>query len=105
MCRHIHRVLILHSGYGIRFDAHGSFSLSDGKGFGKNVIFGAGVSLLVNVDNRKKDILILGKVPMQGLDDTTLTAKKEYAINFSEQHRKFCLSLHYNGANSFCFWC
>ena len=44
-------------------------------------------------------ILILGKVPMQGLDDTTLTAEKEYYINFTEQHKKFCLGLCYNGVN------
>ena len=53
--------------------------------------------------NRKKDILILGKGPTQELDDTTLTAKKEYAINFGEEHRKFCLSLYYNGVNSYIF--
>ena len=38
----------------------------------------------------KKNILILCKGPMQGLDDTTLTAGKEYAINFSELQMKFC---------------
>ena len=47
----------------------------------------------------KKYILILGKVPAQGLDDTTFTAEKEYVINCSEKRNKFCLSLHYNGAN------
>ena len=29
----------------------------------------------VHVDNKKKDILILGEGPAQGLDDTTLTAE------------------------------
>ena len=46
---------------------------------------------------KKKVILILGKGPTQGLDDTMLTPEKEYTINFSEQKTKFCLSLHYNG--------
>lgn len=41
----------------------------------------------------KKDILILAKFLMLGLDDTTLTAKAEYSINFSQQ-QKICLSLH-----------
>ena len=37
---------------------------------GKNVIiFGADMSSSVHTDNKKKDILILGKVPTQGLDD------------------------------------
>ena len=43
---------------------------------------------------QKKNILILGKVSTQGLDDTTLAEEKEYAINFSKQHKNFCLSLH-----------
>ena len=43
------------SAYGIGFDARGSFSLSDGKGFGKNVtIIGADMSLSAHIDNRKK---------------------------------------------------
>ena len=44
-------------------------------------------------DNRKKNILIHGKGPMQGLCDTILTAEVEYSINFSKQQNKFCLSL------------
>ena len=50
----------------------------------------------------KKDILVLGKGPTQGLEDT-LTAEKMYSINFTEKNKKFCLSLHYNGANSYLF--
>ena len=55
------------------------------------------------IDNKKKYVLILGKVPTQRLDDTTLTAEAQYSINFSRLNRKFCLSLHYNGSNSFLF--
>ena len=54
----------------------------------------------VHFDNKKKEILILAEVPTQGLDGTTLTAEKLYSINFTENNKKFCLSLHYNGANS-----
>ena len=50
----------------------------------------------------KKDILILGKGPTQGLEHT-LTAEKLYSINFTKENTKFCLSLHYNGANSYLF--
>ena len=57
----------------------------------------------VLVDNRKKDILILGEGPTQGLDDTTMTAEAKYTVNFTRSGRKFCLSLHYNGSNSFVF--
>ena len=47
------------------------------------------MSSSVHIDNKKKDILVLGKNPMQELDDTTLTAEAEYSINFTEQRKKF----------------
>ena len=50
-----------------------------------------------------KDILILGKGPTQGLGEHSLTAEKMYSINFTLTKKKFCLSLHYNGANSYLF--
>ena len=50
------------------------------------------MSSSVHVDNKKEYIFILGEGPTQGLDDTTLTAKK-ILINFK----------HYNGANSYLF--
>ena len=53
--------------------------------------------------NNKKVILILGKDSTQGLGKTTLTAETDYLINFSEQRNKFCLSLNYNGSNSYLF--
>ena len=57
----------------------------------------------VHIDNKGKDILILVRIPTQGLGEHSLTAKKMYSINFSATGRKFCLSLHYNGANSYLF--
>ena len=56
----------------------------------------------VHVDNKKKDILALGKGPTQGLEHT-LTAEEIYSINFTMTRKKFCLSLHYNGGNSYLF--
>ena len=51
---------------------------------GKNVvIFGTDMSSSVHTDNKNKDILILGKGPTQGLDDTTLTAEAKYSVNFT----------------------
>ena len=55
----------------------------------------------MHANNKNKDILILGKWKTQGLDNTTLTAEAEYSIIFSRSERKFCLSPHYNGSNSF----
>ena len=47
------------------------------------IIFGVGMSSSVNIDNKGKDILILGKGPTQGLDRTTFTAEEKYPINFT----------------------
>ena len=60
------------------------------------------MSSSLHIDNKKKDILILDKGPTQGLEHT-LTAEKLYSINFTKENTKFCLSLHYNGANSYLF--
>ena len=71
---------------------------------GKNfIIFGVDMSSSVHTDNKKTDVLILGKGPTQGLNDTTSTAETQYSINVSRSNRKFCLSLHYNGNISFLF--
>ena len=60
------------------------------------------MSLSMKIDNRKKDILILGKGRTQGLENT-LCAEKMYWISFTEHNKKFCLSLYYDGANSYLF--
>ena len=60
------------------------------------------MSSSIHIDNKKKDILVLGRGPTQGLE-STLTAEKMYSINFTVTKKKFCLSLHYNGANSYLF--
>ena len=57
----------------------------------------------MNIDNKNKDILILGERTTQGLDDTTLTAEAIYSINFTEPNKRFVLSLHYNGSNGFLY--
>ena len=61
------------------------------------------MSSSVHVDNKKKYILILGEDPTQWLYDTTLTVEKKYLISFTESRKKFCLSLHCNGGNSYLF--
>ena len=60
------------------------------------------MSSSAHIDNKKKDILVLGKGPTQGLEHT-LIAEKIYSINFTVTKKKFCLSLHYNGVNSYFF--
>ena len=55
-----------------------------------------------HIDNKKKEELVLGKGPTQELEHT-LTAEKMYSINFTVTKERFCLSLHYNGENSYLF--
>ena len=65
-----------YSGYGIGFDSYGSFSFPR-TGLGWNVtIFGVDMSSSTKIDNRKKDILILGKDSTQGLEHTHWVQKK-----------------------------
>ena len=92
-----------YSGYGIGF-GRGNVS-PVGNRFGRNVIIsGADMSLSVQVDNNKgKDILILGRDPMQGQGEHSLTAEKMYSVNFTDHREKDCLILQYNGTNSSLF--
>ena len=91
-----------YSGYGIAFDRRSSFSFPGG-GFCQNVlIFGVDMSSSAHIDNKKKDILVLEKGPTQGLE-YALTAEKIYSYNLTVTKKKFCLNLHYNGANSYLF--
>ena len=54
-----------------------------------------------DIGNKKKT-LVPRKGPTQG-SKHTLTAEKIYVINFTVTKNKFCLSLHYNGLNSYLF--
>ena len=91
-----------YSGYGIGFDRRGQFSFGDG--FGQNVIiFGVDMSSSTHANNKTKNILVLGKGFIQGIDNKTIYAEKMYSINFTKNNTKFCLSLHYNGSNSYLF--
>ena len=52
-----------YSGYGIGFDRRSSFLFPSG-GFGQNIlIFGVDMSSSAHIDNKKNDILVLGKGP------------------------------------------
>ena len=64
-----------YSGYGIGFDGKGFYSI--GNEIGRNVIiFGVNMDSSTNLDNKGKDILILGKGPTQGLGERSLSGEK-----------------------------
>ena len=101
LTKHVDIVQYKYSGYGIGFDRKKEFSLGS-NGFGRNVmIFGADISSSVHTNNKTRNILVFGKDFAQGLDNTTIYAEKLYSIDFTENNKKFFLSLHYNGANSY----
>ena len=71
-----------YSGCGNGFDRKSSFSFPGGK-FGQNVlIFGAYMSSSAHINNKKNDILVLGKGPTKVLEHTP-TAEKMYSISFT----------------------
>ena len=91
-----------YTGYGIGFDSCSELSFTD-RMYGKNVIIsGVDMSSSVYVDNKERDILILGEGPTQGLDGTIFTAEAKYPINFTQSGKRFVLSLHYNGRTVSC---
>ena len=92
-----------YSGYDIGFDSRSECLFTDGS-MGKNVIiFEVDMISSVHIDNNGKDILIRSEVPTQGVDDITLSAEAIYPTNFTQPSKRFVLSLHYNGSNTFLF--
>ena len=67
-----------YSGYGTGFDRKGFFSHPRG-GTGRNVtIFGEDMNSSTKIDNKGKDILIVGMGTIQGLGEHSLSAEKMY---------------------------
>ena len=56
----------------------------------------------IHASNKTKNILVLRKDFVQGLN-TTIYAEKLYSINFTKINTKFCSRLHYNGSNRYLF--
>ena len=87
----------------MEFDSRSELLLPDGT-IGQNVIISeADMSSSVHFDKKRKDILIVGEGPTQGLDDTKLTAEAKHPINFTQTGKRFVLNLHCNESNSFLF--
>ena len=99
-----------YKGYGICFDEETQFghTITEG-GFihttnARNVlIFGADMSFNVHATNRANHIYVMSDGFAQGIHDTTIYAEKMFYRNFTDPGKKFMLSLHYNGHNSYLF--
>ena len=92
-----------YEGYGICFDEGGTFSIGNINN-GRNVlIFGVHENSVTHSNNKANNIYIIGDGFVQGINDTTLYAEKIYSHNFTAVNKRFLLSLHYNGDNSYLF--
>ena len=99
-----------YKGYGICFDERSKFShtITEG-GFAHTtngrivLIFEADMSFSAHATNRANHIYLMGKGLTQGINDTTIYVEKNYYRNFTDPCKKFVLSLHYNGDNSYLF--
>ena len=99
-----------YKGYGICFDERSQFGHTITEGGrahttnGRNVlIFRVGMSFSVHATNRTNNIYVMADGFTQGINDTTLYVEKNYYRNFTEPGKKFMLSLHYNGDDSYLF--
>ena len=99
-----------YKGYGICFDERNEFGHTITEGGrahttdARNVlIFGAGMSFSVHATNRANHIYLMGTGLTQGINDTTIYAEKNCYRNFTDFGKRFVLSLHCNGDNSYLF--
>ena len=99
-----------YKGYGICFDERSEFGHTITEGGhadttdARNVlIFGADMSFSVHMTNKANNIYVMGIGLTQGIHDTTLYAEKNFYRNFTDLGKKFMLSLHYNGDDSYLF--
>ena len=99
-----------YKGYGICFDEGGTFGHTMREGNfdhttnARNVlIFEADMSFSVHATNRANNIYVMGETFVQGINDTTTYTEKKFYRNFTDPGKKFELSLHYNGDNSYLF--
>ena len=61
------------------------------------------ISHYLNTDNTKGNFLVLGKESTKGINESGGVARKKILTNFSKAKIKLCLSLHYNGVNSYLY--
>ena len=99
-----------YKGYGICFDESESFSHVRKEGnfnhttLARNVItFGVDMSFSKHGNNKANNIYVMVKDYFTKINDTTICAEKMFYRNFTEPGKKFILSLHDNGDNSYLF--
>ena len=61
------------------------------------------MSFSAHATNKANHIHLMGEGLTQGINGTTIYAEKEFYRNFTDFGKKFMLSLHYNGDDSYLF--
>ena len=61
------------------------------------------MSFSKHANNNANNIYVMGKDYIQKINDTTIYAEKMFYRNSTDPGKKFILSLHYNGGNSYLF--
>ena len=61
------------------------------------------MSSSVHANSNKNNILVFGKDFTRGLNNTTIYPEELCSIIFTENNKKFCLSLPYNETNNYLF--
>ena len=96
-----------YTGYGITFDSGSSFSFGDHITAKNVIIFGCDISFSSHKTNRENNVYVLGKDFVHGISTSgtsaTVYAEKQYKTDFTQQNKKFVLSLYYNGEYSYLF--
>ena len=92
-----------YQGYGICFDQGGFFTIGIINNGENALIFGVHEDSVIHANNKANNIFVIGDAFMQGINDTTLYAEKLCSQNFTQPSKKFILSLHYNGDDSYLF--
>ena len=92
-----------YEGYGICFDEGGMFSMGNINNSRNVLIFGVHENSVIHSNNKANNIFIMDNGFVQGINDTTLYAETIYSQNFTAVNKKFVLSLHYNGDDSYLF--
>ena len=99
-----------YKGYGICFDERSEFGhiiTEDGfahtTGARNVLIFVVDMSFSIHKTNRANHIYVMGTGLTQGIHDTTLYAEKDFYRNFTDPGKRFMLSLHYNGDDTYLF--
>ena len=92
-----------YKGYGICFDESGLFNVENINNGRNALIFGVHEDSVIHANNKANNIFVMGDAFVQGINGTTLYAEKMYSQNFTQPSKKFILSVHYNGDNSYLF--